>query len=782
MAILNKYKKNVSQIEKLRDKMGSLSDEELRNKTEEFKEALKNGKTEDDILIEAFAVVREAAKRVLGMEHYPVQLMGGMALHDGNIAEMKTGEGKTQTCLLPAYLNALSGNGVHVVTVNDYLAARDAELMGSVHNFLGLSVGVVLSGMNNEQRKEAYNCDITYVTNSELGFDYLRDNMATSLEQKVQRPLNFVIIDEVDSVLIDEARTPLIIAGKGTTPSDLYVSCDNAAKRLKKGIKRDKDKWDDIDETGDYVVDEKEKTVTLTDRGIKKVEKMFGIQNYADTENAAIQHGMIMALRANAVMKRDTDYIVRDGKVDIVDEFTGRVLDGRRFSDGLHQAIEAKEGVEIQAENITQATITYQHFFNKYKKRSGMTGTAMTEKTEFKEIYHMGVVEIPTNRPVIRVDEEDRVYKTKGEKYHEILEEIVRVHSTGQPVLVGTTTVEISELISTMLKKRGIAHNVLNAKYHEIEAKIVADAGKHGAVTIATNMAGRGTDIKLDEEAKAAGGLCVIGTDRHEARRIDNQLRGRSGRQGDPGRSVFFLSLEDDIISRYGNQKVIDLIKNAPIEQNQALQSKALTKAILKAQIRIEGQHYNIRKSLLEYDKVNDEQRTLIYEERDRILRGENLMETYERMAKKQAEYVAEYADDDQEFFRWMKMAFHIDADPEDYPTPESRKQYVLSVGEEGFQNMLQKFPDMDVFNTFASTVFLKIIDKYWVQHIDALSHLKEGISLQSYGQRDPKVAYRSEAYEMFDDMLDMIRASVISILYSAKITQRIVPASAVNG
>lgn len=778
---LNKYKKNVCQIEKLRDEMVNLSDTELKNKTNEFKEALASGKTENDILVEAFAVVREATRRVLGMEHYPVQLMGGMALNDGNIAEMKTGEGKTQTCLLPAYLNALSGKGVHVVTVNDYLAARDAELCGRVHNFLGLSVGVVLNNMNNEERKAAYNCDITYVTNSEVGFDYLRDNMATSLNQKVQRPLNFVIIDEVDSVLIDEARTPLIIAGKSNAPSDLYVSCDNVAKRLKKGTKKDKDKWEDIDETGDYVVDEKEKTVTLTERGIKKVEKMFGISNYADAENTAIQHGMTMALRANAVMKRDTDYIVRDGRVDIVDEFTGRVLDGRRFSDGLHQAIEAKESVQIQAENITQATITYQHFFNKYKKRSGMTGTAMTEKTEFKEIYHMGVVEVPTNKPVIRIDEEDRVYRTKNEKYHEILEEIVKVHATGQPVLVGTTTVEISELISMMLKKRGIQHSVLNAKYHEVEARIVAEAGHHGAVTIATNMAGRGTDIKLDPEARAAGGLCVIGTDRHEARRIDNQLRGRSGRQGDPGRSVFFLSLEDDIISRYGNQKVLEFIKKAPIEQNQMLQSKSLTKAILKAQIRIEGQHYNIRKSLLEYDKVNDEQRTLIYEERDRILRGENLMETFTRMAKNQAEYVAEYANDDTEFFHWMKMAFHIDCPPEDYPTSESRKQYVLSLGQEGFQCVIEKFPDLDMFNTFASTVFLKVIDKYWVQHIDALSHLKEGISLQSYGQRDPKVAYRSEAYEMFDDMLDMVRASVISILYSAKITQRIVPASSVN-
>ncbi|MFR2746308.1 MAG: preprotein translocase subunit SecA, partial [Roseburia hominis] len=628
----------VDKVESYREAMGALSDEELKNKTKEYKERLENGETLDDLLPEAYATVREAAKRVLGMEHYRVQIIGGIILHQGRIAEMKTGEGKTLVSTLPAYLNALEGKGVCIVTVNDYLAKRDSEWMGQVHEFLGLKVGVVLNEMTNDERRDAYNCDITYVTNNELGFDYLRDNMVIYKEQLVQRGLHFAIIDEVDSVLIDEARTPLIISGQSGKSTRLYEACDILACQMKRGedmpeySKMDAIMGVEQEETGDFIVNEKDKVVSLTQDGVKKVEQFFKIGNLADPENLEIQHNIILALRAHNLMFRDQDYVVKDDQVMIVDEFTGRIMPGRRYSDGLHQAIEAKEHVKVKRESKTLATITFQNFFNKFEKKAGMTGTALTEEKEFRDIYGMDVVEIPTNRPIARIDHHDVVYKTKNEKYKAVVEEVVKSHEKGQPVLVGTINIDTSELISGMLKREGIPHTVLNAKFHEKEAEIVAGAGQHGAVTIATNMAGRGTDIKLDDESKAAGGLKIIGTERHESRRIDNQLRGRSGRQGDPGESQFFISLEDDLMRLFGSEKLMDIFNALGVPEGEQIQHKMLTSAIEKAQKKIEGNNFGIRKNLLEYDQVMNDQREIIYKERRRVLDGENMRDAIFKM------------------------------------------------------------------------------------------------------------------------------------------------------
>ncbi len=639
----------VDRIEALEPEMKALSDAELKDKTREFKERLKEGETLDDILPEAYAVVREGAYRSMGMRHYRVQLIGGIILHQGRIAEMRTGEGKTLVSTLPAYLNALEEKGVHIVTVNDYLAKRDAEWMGKVHEFLGLTVGVVLNDMDNDERRAAYNCDITYVTNNELGFDYLRDNMVIYKEQLVQRGLNFAVIDEVDSVLIDEARTPLIISGQSNKSTKLYEACDILARQLERGeasgefSKINAIMGEDIEESGDFIVNEKEKVVNLTEDGVKKVENFFHIENLADPENLEIQHNIILALRAHNLMFRDQDYVVtQEGEVMIVDEFTGRIMPGRRYSDGLHQAIEAKEHVKVRRESKTLATITFQNLFNKYEKKSGMTGTALTEEKEFRDIYGMDVVEIPTNRPVQRKDLEDAVYKTKQEKYHAVVEAVKEAHATGQPVLVGTITIEVSELLSKMLKKEGIQHKVLNAKYHELEAEIVADAGQHGAVTIATNMAGRGTDIKLDDAAREAGGLKIIGTERHESRRIDNQLRGRSGRQGDPGESRFYISLEDDLMRLFGSERLMSVFNTLGVEDGEQIEHKMLSSAIEKAQKKIEGNNFGIRKNLLEYDQVMNEQREIIYEERRRVLDGESMRDTIYNMM---TEYVENMTD-----------------------------------------------------------------------------------------------------------------------------------------
>ena len=628
----------VDKIESLRDGMMALTDEQLKDKTKEYKTRLAQGETLDDLLPEAYATVREAGRRVLNMEHFRVQLIGGIILHQGRIAEMKTGEGKTLVSTLPAYLNALEGKGVHVVTVNDYLAARDAEWMGAIHEFLGLKVGIVLNSMKPEERKAAYACDITYVTNNELGFDYLRDNMAIYKEQLVLRDLHYAIIDEVDSVLIDEARTPLIISGQSGKSTSLYEACDILARQLKRGddvgefSKMDAIMGIEQEENGDFVVNEKDKVVNLTAEGIEKVEKFFHIENLADPENLEIQNNIILALRAHNLMHRDKDYVVKEDQVLIVDEFTGRIMPGRRYSDGLHQAIEAKEHVKVKRESKTLATITFQNFFNKFEKKSGMTGTALTEEKEFRDIYGMDVVEIPTNRPVIRKDLHDAVYKTKKEKLNAIVEAVKEAHAKGQPVLVGTITIEASEQLSGMLRREGIQHKVLNAKFHELEAEIVADAGIHGAVTIATNMAGRGTDIKLDEEAKAAGGLKIIGTERHESRRIDNQLRGRSGRQGDPGESRFYISLEDDLMRLFGSEKMISMFNALGIPEGQEIEHKMLSKAIENAQKKIEGNNFGIRKNLLEYDQVNNEQREIIYAERRRVLDGESMRDVIYKM------------------------------------------------------------------------------------------------------------------------------------------------------
>ena len=776
----------------LDEDMQRLSDEELKAKTKEFKDRLENGETLDDILPEAYAVVREAASRVLGMKHYRVQIIGGIILHQGRIAEMKTGEGKTLVATLPSYLNALEGKGVHVVTVNDYLAKRDAEWMGQVHEFLGLTVGVVLNSMDNDERRAAYDCDITYVTNNELGFDYLRDNMVIYKEQLVQRGLNYALIDEVDSVLIDEARTPLIISGQSEKSTKLYEACDILARQLERGeasgefTKMNAIMGEDIEETGDFIVNEKEKNINLTEDGVKKVEKFFHIDNLADSDNLEIQHNIILALRAHNLMFRDKDYVVKDDEVLIVDEFTGRIMPGRRYSDGLHQAIEAKEHVKVKRESKTLASITFQNFFNLFDKKCGMTGTALTEETEFREIYGMDVVVIPTNRPVIRKDLQDAVYKTKREKLNAIVNAVEEAHATGQPVLVGTITIEASEELSRMLTRRGIQHKVLNAKFHELEAEIVADAGVHGAVTIATNMAGRGTDIKLDDEARAAGGLKIIGTERHESRRIDNQLRGRSGRQGDPGESKFYISLEDDLMRLFGSERLISMFNTLGIPEGQEIEHKALTNAIESAQKKIESNNYGIRKNLLEYDRVMSEQREIIYEERLRVLNGESMRDVIYKMITDITENCVDICiNDDADISDWDFNELNtllIPTIPLQPLTPErvkkpkknSLKQQLKEEAVKLYEAKEAEFPEPEAIRELERVVLLKVIDRKWMDHIDDMEQLRQGVGLQAYGQRDPLVEYKMSGYEMFDEMTQNIREETVRLLFHIKIEQKV--------
>ena len=782
----------VDKIEALRPTMQALSDEELRGKTEEYKKRLTEGETLDDLLPEAYATVREAAKRVLNMEHYRVQLIGGIILHQGRIAEMRTGEGKTLVSTLPAYLNALEGKGVHVVTVNDYLAKRDAEWMGQVHEFLGLKVGVVLNSMTSEERQEAYKCDITYVTNNELGFDYLRDNMVIYKEQLVLRGLHYAIIDEVDSVLIDEARTPLIISGQSGKSTALYEMCDLLARQMKRGDDvQELTKMDAImgvvqEETGDFVVNEKDKIINLTAAGMEKVERFFHIDNFADPENLEIQHNIILALRAHNLMFRDKDYVVKDDQVLIVDEFTGRIMPGRRYSDGLHQAIEAKEHVKVKRESKTLASITFQNFFNLFDKKCGMTGTALTEETEFREIYGMDVVVIPTNRPVIRKDLQDAVYKTKREKLNAIVNAVEEAHATGQPVLVGTITIEASEELSRMLTRRGIQHKVLNAKFHELEAEIVADAGVHGAVTIATNMAGRGTDIKLDDEARAAGGLKIIGTERHESRRNDNQLRGRSGRQGDPGESKFYISLEDDLMRLFGSERLISMFNTLGIPEGQEIEHKALTNAIESAQKKIESNNYGIRKNLLEYDRVMSEQREIIYEERLRVLNGESMRDVIYKMITDITENCVDICiNDDADISDWDFNELNtllIPTIPLQPLTPErvkkpkknSLKQQLKEEAVKLYEAKEAEFPEPEAIRELERVVLLKVIDRKWMDHIDDMEQLRQGVGLQAYGQRDPLVEYKMSGYEMFDEMTQNIREETVRLLFHIKIEQKV--------
>ena len=778
-------------VESYRDSMMALSDEELKDKTREFKERLEKGETLDDLLTEAYAVVREAARRVLGMEHYRVQIIGGIILHQGRIAEMKTGEGKTLVSTLPAYLNALEGKGVCVVTVNDYLAKRDAEWMGQVHEFLGLTVGVVLNDMPGDDRRQAYACDITYITNNELGFDYLRDNMVIYKEQLVQRGLHYAIIDEVDSVLIDEARTPLIISGQSGKSTKLYEACNILAQQLERGedipeySKMDAIMGVEQQETGDFTVNEKDKVLNLTQEGVHKVEKFFHIENLADPENLEIQHNIILALRAHNLMFKDQDYVVKDDEVLIVDEFTGRIMPGRRYSDGLHQAIEAKEHVKVKRESKTLATITFQNFFNKFEKKAGMTGTAQTEEKEFRDIYGMDVIEIPTNCPVVRVDHQDAVYKTKKEKFRAVVEEVKIAHEKGQPVLVGTITIETSELVSGMLKREGIPHTVLNAKFHEQEAEIVAQAGQHGAVTIATNMAGRGTDIKLDDDAKEAGGLKIIGTERHESRRIDNQLRGRSGRQGDPGESQFFLSLEDDLIRLFGSDKLISVFNALGVPENEQIQHKMLTSAIEKAQHKIEYNNYGIRKNLLEYDQVNNDQREIIYSERLSVLNGESMREAIFKMVQDQVEQAVDTCISTEiERDEWNLHELNeilipviplekITAEQiADIRTSKELKQYLKEQAVLLYEAKETEFPEIEQFRELERVVLLKVIDRKWMDHIDDMDQLRQGIGLQVYGQRDPLVEYKMSAFDMFDDMISAIQEDTIRLLYHVKVEQ----------
>ncbi len=782
----------VEKVESYRDSMMALSDEELRNKTKEYKKRYAEGETLDELLPEAYATVREAGRRVLGMEHYRVQIIGGIILHQGRIAEMKTGEGKTLVSTLPAYLNALAGKGVHVVTVNDYLAKRDAEWMGAIHEFLGLTVGVVLNDMEKADRRAAYNCDITYVTNNELGFDYLRDNMVIYKEQLVLRDLYFAIIDEVDSVLIDEARTPLIISGQSGKSTKLYEVCDILANQMKRGedapelTKMDAIMGIEREESGDFLVNEKDKFVTLTAEGVKKVEQFFHIENLADPENIEIQNNIILALRAHNLMFRDQDYVVKDDQVLIVDEFTGRIMPGRRYSDGLHQAIEAKEHVKVKRESKTLATITFQNFFNKFEKKAGMTGTALTEEQEFRDIYGMDVIEIPTNRPVQRIDLQDAVYKTKREKLNAICNEVEKAHKRQQPVLVGTITIESSEEISQMLRKRGIPHKVLNAKFHELEAEIVADAGIHGAVTIATNMAGRGTDIKLDDEAKAAGGLKIIGTERHESRRIDNQLRGRSGRQGDPGESRFFISLEDDLMRLFGSDRLMDMFNALGVPENEQIEHKMLTNAIEKAQMKIESNNFGIRKNLLEYDQVMNEQREVIYAERRRVLDGESMRETIFKMITDFVENVVDMCiSDDAEPEEWdlAELNQHLRTTiPLNEITRESvkglkKKNLKHNLKEEAvklYESKETEFQLPEQLREVERVILLKTVDKKWMDHIDDMEQLRQGIGLQAYGQRDPLVEYKMSGYDMFNAMTESIAEETIRILTHIKVEQKV--------
>ena len=782
----------VDKIEELRPTMQAMTDEELKDQTRKFKERLAEGETLDDLLPEAFATVREASKRVLNMEHYRVQLIGGIILHQGRIAEMRTGEGKTLVSTCPAYLYALEGKGVHIVTVNDYLAKRDAEWMGKVHEFLGLKVGVILNSMRNDERREQYACDITYVTNNEDGFDYLRDNMVIYKEQLVQRELHYAIIDEVDSVLIDEARTPLIISGQSGKSTKLYEVCDILARQLQRGeasgemTKMTAIMGEEIIETGDFIVNEKDKVVNLTEEGVKKVEKFFHIENLADPENLEIQHNIILALRAHNLMFRDQDYVVKDDQVLIVDEFTGRIMPGRRYSDGLHQAIEAKEHVKVRRESKTLATITFQNFFNKYAKKAGMTGTALTEEQEFREIYGMDVIEIPTNRPVQRVDLDDAVYMTKKEKFRAVVEEIKKAHAKNQPVLVGTITIETSELLSNMLRREGIAHQVLNAKFHELEAEIVAQAGVAGAVTIATNMAGRGTDIKLDEEARAAGGLKIIGTERHESRRIDNQLRGRSGRQGDPGESRFYISLEDDLMRLFGSEKLMSVFSSLGVAENEQIEHKMLSSAIEKAQRKIESNNYGIRKNLLEYDQVNNEQREIIYKERRRVLDGDNMRDAICKMITDTVENTVDMCiSDEVDSDEWDLIELNTILQPI-IPVKTITKEDVKGIRKNQLKQNLKEeaiklyevkeaeFAEPEQIRELERVVLLKVIDRKWMDHIDDMEQLRQGIGLQAYGQRDPKVEYKMSAFEMFDEMIAGIQQDTVRLLYHVRIEQKV--------
>ena len=783
----------IDKIEALRPDMQALSDEELRGKTKEYKKRLEDGETLDDLLPEAFATVREAAKRVLGMEHYRVQLVGGVILHQGRIPEMKTGEGKTLVSTAPAYLNALEGKGVHIVTVNDYLAKRDAEWMGKVHEFLGLTVGVILNGMDNKERQAAYNCDITYVTNNELGFDYLRDNMVIYKEQLVQRGLHYAIIDEVDSVLIDEARTPLIISGQSSKSTRLYEACDILARQMQRGedqqeyTKMDAIMGVEVEEDGDFVVNEKDKVVNLTEQGVKKVENFFKIENLADPENLEIQHNIILALRAHNLMFRDQDYVVKDDQVMIVDEFTGRIMPGRRYSDGLHQAIEAKEHVKVKRESKTLANITFQNFFNKYNKKAGMTGTALTEEKEFRDIYGMDVVEVPTNRPIARIDHEDAVYKTKKEKFKAVVDEVEKAHAKGQPVLVGTINIDTSELLSGMLNKRGIKHQVLNAKYHELEAEIVAQAGTHGAVTIATNMAGRGTDIKLDAQATAACGLKIIGTARHESRRIDNQLRGRAGRQGDPGESQFFISLEDDLMRLFGSEKLVDMFNTLGVPEGEQIQHKMLSSAIEKAQKKIEANNFGIRKNLLDYDQVMNDQREIIYDERRRVLNGESMRDVIYKMITDRVEAAvdtcisSELPPEEWDVNELNQLL--IPLIPLEPLTPESIKEYKNnkelkhSLKEKAvklYEAKEAEFPDSEAVRELERVILLKVIDRKWMDHIDDMDQLRQGIGLQAYGQRDPLVEYKMAGFDMFDAMISSIQEDTVRLLFHVRIEQKV--------
>ena len=783
----------VDKVESYRDGMKALSDEELRGKTKEYKERLEKGETLDDLLPEAYATVREAASRVLGMEHYRVQIIGGIILHQGRIAEMRTGEGKTLVSTLPAYLNALEGKGVYIVTVNDYLAKRDSEWMGKVHEFLGLTVGVVLNDMSNDERRDAYNCDITYITNNELGFDYLRDNMVIYKEQLVQRGLHYAIIDEVDSVLIDEARTPLIISGQSGKSTKLYEACDILAQQLTRGedvpeySKMDAIMGIEQEETGDFIVNEKDKLVNLTQQGVEKVEKFFHIDNLADPENLEIQHNVILALRAHYLMFRDQDYVVKEDQVMIVDEFTGRIMPGRRYSDGLHQAIEAKEHVKVKRESKTLATITFQNFFNKFEKKAGMTGTALTEEKEFRDIYGMDVIEIPTNRPIARIDHQDAVYKTKKEKFKAVVEEVKEAHEKGQPVLVGTITIETSELISGMLKREGIPHTVLNAKFHEQEAEIVAQAGQHGAVTIATNMAGRGTDIKLDEDAREAGGLKIIGTERHESRRIDNQLRGRAGRQGDPGESQFFISLEDDLMRLFGSERLMSVFNALGVPEGEQIQHKMLTSAIEKAQEKIEYNNYGIRKNLLEYDQVNNDQREIIYKERMSVLNGDSMRDAIFKMIQEQVEKSVDTCISNEiPREEWNLNELNeillpvIPLEPvtegniEDIKDVKELKQHLKEQAVLLYEAKETEFPEIEQFRELERVVLLKVIDRKWMDHIDDMDQLRQGIGLQAYGQRDPLVEYKMAGFDMFDEMIAGIQEDTIRLLYHVQVEQKV--------
>ena len=780
----------VNKIESMEPEMEKLSDEELRGKTDEFKKRLAEGETLDDILPEAYAVVREASKRTIGLRHFRVQLIGGVILHQGRITEMRTGEGKTLVSTLPAYLNALEGKGVHIVTVNDYLAKRDAEWMGQIHEFLGLKVGVILNSMGNDERREAYNCDITYATNNELGFDYLRDNMVIYKEQLVQRELHYAIVDEVDSVLIDEARTPLIISGSSGKSTKIYEACDNLVRQLKRGTEKELSKMDiimqeDSNETGDYVANEKEKTVNLTQQGVEKVERFFHLENLADPENLEIQHCVNLSLRAHALMHRDKDYVVKDDEVLIVDEFTGRIMPGRRYSDGLHQAIEAKEHVKVKRESKTLATITFQNFFNKFEKKAGMTGTALTEEKEFREIYNMDVVEVPTNKPVIRVDYNDAVFKTKKGKFNAVVQSVIESHEKGQPVLVGTITIETSELLSEMLRKKGIPHNVLNAKYHELEAQIVSEAGRHGAVTIATNMAGRGTDIKLDDEAVAAGGLKIIGTERHESRRIDNQLRGRSGRQGDPGESRFYISLEDDLMRLFAQERLMNIFNSLGVSEDEQIEHKMLSKAIETAQKKIETNNFGIRSHLLEYDQVMNEQREIMYAERRRVLDGESMRNSIMKMITDYVENVVNRCvSEDKDANEWDYDEINelllptIPIEKVEYrENIKNKNELIHDLKEKAvklYEDKEALFPEAEQIREIERVILLKVIDRKWMDHIDDMDQLKQGIGLQALGQRDPVVQYKMMGYDMFDEMTAGITEDTVRLLMHIQVEQKV--------